>query len=277
MLNLNDSTKNLSKKWQLSNIRLLGTVPIFNNYIAIAYSAIYKIDVVLKILIADTHEPEVLKFFDGIGCVKLLDYDDKLKSFLLEHIKPGITLKSLFPLNDARATSIAAEIIKKLHKANVAIPTKPFKTVNHWLELLGTFQSNKIPHYLFQKAQKLSKELLNSEQKQYVLHGDLHHDNVLQYDDQWIAIDPKGVIGPLEYEFGRFIMNPIPDLLKQKNVKEIINNRVNIFSEIFVIEKQRLIDWVFVQAILSACWTEENKNETFFNYFIKFAEIVDDL
>ena len=278
---LTDSITVLSQKWELSNLRPLVHNSATNNYVSLAYSSIYSTDVVLKILLANTHEPEALELFNGNGCVKLLDYDPELRGFLLEHISPGTTLKTLFPVNDAQAAQITAEIIKKLHAKNLIPKVHSFKTVNQWLDLLNKFNSNKIPEHLLKKAQQLSETLLRLKQEQYMLHGDLHHENILRSSDEagvdWMAIDPKGVIGPLEYEVGRFIMNPIPDLLQQPNAQEIIKNRIDIFSEIFGFEKQRLSNWTFVQAVLSACWTEQGGSEEFFNYFVKFAEIMEKL
>lgn len=266
-----------SKKWELSNLRSLD-LP-FNNYIAIAFSANYNIDVVLKILLVDTHEIEALRLFNGHSCVKLLEYDLDKKGMLLEYIQPGITLKTLFPVNDSEAAKITAEIIKNLVVQNYS-QESVFKTVNQWLEVLHNLKSKRISEHLLKKAKRLAEQLLSAKQELYLLHGDLHHDNILQFSvgsDDWIAIDPKGVIGPLEYEVGRFIMNPFPDLLQHADAKEIIKTRIDIFSEIFGFEKQRLLDWVFVQAVLSACWTEQNKNEMFFNYFIKFAQTIESL
>lgn len=267
----------LCNKWQLANIRPLVQTSLTNNYVAVAYSAIYNCDVVLKILIADTHERQALELFNGNGCVKLLDYDDEQKGLLLEYITPGISLKTLFPVDDIKALEVTAQVIKKLQENNPITRASGFKTVNQWLDLLSKSKSKKIPAFLLHRAIKLSNELLSSKQESYLLHGDLHHENILRSCDGWIAIDPKGVIGPLEYEVGRFIMNPIPDLLKQQNAKEIIQTRVDKFSEIFDFEKQRLIDWVFVQAVLSACWVKEGGDDEFFEYFVKFARLVLDV
>ena len=42
-----------------------------------------------------------------------------------------------------------------------------------------------------------------------LLHGDLQHYNVLLDKDRgWVAIDPKGVVGELEYEVGALLRNP---------------------------------------------------------------------
>jgi len=273
---ITDVINYLSLKWKLNNLRPLESLFI-NNYVAIVYSEKYKTDVVLKILLANTHEPEALMLFNGNGCVRLFDYDSEVKGLLLEYIKPGISLKTLFPMDDNVAIEITAELIKKNACNNLLSKAIGFETVNQWLDLLYNFKSKKISSNLLKKAQQLSEKLLGLKQELYFLHGDLHHENILKSGNTWIVIDPKGVIGPLEYEIGRFIMNPIPDLLQQPDVKVIIKNRIDKFSKLFGFDKQHLVDWVFVQAVLSACWTEEGGSEVFFNYFIKFAETIENL
>lgn len=267
--------KQLSDRWQLSNIRPFVKMPPSNNYAAIAHSEKYKTDVVLKVLMANTNEPQALALFKGNGCVQLLDYDSHLNGLLLEYITPGTSLKSFFPANDAQAIAITADLIKKLQKNNPLSQAKNFKTIKQWLALLDKFQGKKIPEHLLKRARQLSEKLLRSNPKMYLLHGDLHHENILQKDRDWVAIDPQGVIGPLEYEVGRFIMNPIPDLLQQQNAKEIIKTRIDTFSEIFGFEEQNLIDWTFVHAVLSACWGEEDGGEM--DHFVQCAETMKDL
>jgi streptomycin 6-kinase len=265
-----------SKKWSLNNIRqfLSGST---NNYVAQAYSEIYKKDVVLKILMVNTHEPEALMLFNGNGCVKLLEYDPIIRCFLLEYVKPGTSLAELFPKEDNKAIEITANLITILHAQDLLNHANGFQTINQWLNLLYDFKSKKISSDILEKAQQLSKDLLGLKPKLYLLHGDLHHENILKNSNSWIAIDPKGVIGPLEYEVGRFIMNPIPHLLLQTDTKAIIKNRIDKFSNFFDFDKQELIDWTFVQAVLSACWTEQGGSEDFFNYFVKFAKTIESL
>jgi streptomycin 6-kinase len=276
MRDIDDIIQILCNTWKLK-IKSTITAPPANNYVGIAYSEKYQCDVILKILTADTHEPEALKVFNGNRCVKLLDYDKEAQGLLLEYIQPGTTLKSYFPKHDMQALKITADLIKKLHTTNHIDLAKAFKTVADWVALLSTYKSNRIPDSLIGKAWQLSQKLLSSHQELYLLHGDLHHENILNDGTQWVAIDPKGIVGPLEYEVGRFIMNPIPDLLEEEDAQDTIKDRIDGFSNIFGFDKQTIIEWLFVQAVLSACWTEEGGSEEFFNYFMKLARITESL
>jgi streptomycin 6-kinase len=97
-------------------------------------------------------------------------------------------------------------------------------------------------HYL-QKARLLRDDLLKTLDKEVLLHGDLHHDNILQNGDDWMVIDPKGMIGDPAFEIAAFIRNPIPELLTHKNALNIILERINRCSEILKFPKQKIINW----------------------------------
>ena len=91
-----------------------------------------------------------------------------------------------------------------------------------------------------------------------LLHGDLHHDNVL-FDAQrgWFAVDPKGVIGELEYEVGAALRNPIerPVLFSRPS---IIRRRVECFACELRLDATRVLSWAFAQAVLATIWLRED-------------------
>jgi streptomycin 6-kinase len=86
----------------------------------------------------------------------------------------------------------------------------------------------------------------------------LHHDNVL-FDQErgWLAIDPKDVIGELEYEVGAALRNPLErsDFFADSAV---IRRRVDTFSEALGLRAARILAWAFAQAVLSAVWAIED-------------------
>lgn len=105
-----------------------------------------------------------------------------------------------------------------------------------------------------------------------LLHGDLHHDNIMQtHDGEWIAIDPKGLIGEAAYEIGAFIRNPIPELLKY-NASTTIERRIKLFSEYLNMDEERIRQWSYIQAVLAACFAIEDNCS--WEEWIKCAELV---
>ena len=106
-----------------------------------------------------------------------------------------------------------------------------------------------------------------------MLHGDLHHDNILQNGDDWVVIDPKGVIGEPAYEVAAFIRNPMPELLTHENAQKIIHNRITRFAKILELSEHRVIGWCFVQAVLSLVWAiEDGCDDTYFKNLTEFFE-----
>lgn len=219
-------------------------------------------------------EAIALKTFNGNGCVRLLDFDIDKGALLLEQVSPGVSLKSLFPTHDDAAVIHTAQVMQQLHAQRV-IDTTAFPTIETWLRALRLTKNSLLPIKHLEQAQKLTTDLLFSQGPPVLLHGDLHHDNVLSSaNGEWLAIDPKGVIGEFAYEVGAFIRNPIPELLKQSDPSKIISSRLTLFADLLAINKQRLKDWSYVQAILAACWATEN--DGVWQQWLQCAELIDD-
>ncbi|MBV8660922.1 MAG: phosphotransferase [Candidatus Dependentiae bacterium] len=279
---MNNDLQKLSQQWLLSNVRSFRHIAMPNNYVVIAYSDQYKKDVVLKIGLKNVIDREIqtLHYFQDDGCVKLLqfnqEYSDVNSALLLEYVQPGNSLKDLFLQgNEEKSIEIFADIIKKMHAHPKKYEIRKIQTAEKRLNLLHTFKSQ---NYRLQKllpqAVALAAQLVATQGKEYLLHGDLHHENILQHGDVWVMIDPQGIIGELEYEVGAFIRNPLFELLDQPNLEQLILYRFECLSQLLNLDKQRIIDWSFVQAVLAGCFTEENKNEKGQNYFLTIAELI---
>jgi streptomycin 6-kinase len=108
-------------------------------------------------------------------------------------------------------------------------------------------------------ALRLHDELIASSAAPVVLHGDLHHWNILAAERApWLALDPKGVVGEPAYEIGALLRNPIHDIAHWPNARRVLARRVDQFAETLGFDRQRLIGWGIAQAVLSACWDLED-------------------
>jgi len=101
---------------------------------------------------------------------------------------------------------------------------------------------------------------------------------ILQNDNDWLVIDPKGVIGDPAYEVAAFIRNPMPELLNLDNSQKVIRNRVKRFVELLELPSQRILDWCFVQAVLAWVWAlEDGCDDTYFKnltiFFEKYTDV----
>lgn len=82
--------------------------------------------------------------------------------------------------------------------------------------------------------------------------------NVLFDSDRgWLAIDPKGVVGELEYEVGAVLRNPYehPELFAERST---IEKRVDRVARNLNLNATRILAWGFAQAVLSAVWAVED-------------------
>lgn len=256
----------LESAYGLSHLKILKNLTY--NYVLSGFQDLKP--VILKLSL-DSHslkqEALALKAFSGFGTVNVLVENSGM--LILERAVSGISLKSYFPEKDNEAVQITCESIKQLHKAK-KLGDHHFPHIKDWLMALNITLD--IPKDFVDKARRLRDELIATSTESILLHGDLHHDNILQNGNDWVVIDPKGVMGEQAYEIAAFIRNPIPELLAHNDVSSIINNRINQFAKILTLSRQRIIDWCYVQAVLAWAWTlEDNGNVT---YFKKLTELL---
>ena len=200
---------------------------------------------------------DMLRAFNGDGTVRV--YESEPGAVLLERLNPGNELVELIRRGeDNAATEILAEVIRQ---TSHHIPPDNCPTVLDWARGFDRYVQtgdSRVPQDLVIEAGEMYRRLANSQQRLMLLHGDLQHYNVL-FDSTrgWIAIDPKGILGELEYEVGAILRNPIeqPELFISTDV---IEQRLRILTNVLDLNYRRLLEWSFAQAILSAIWNIED-------------------
>lgn len=248
------------KKW---NIEVLPPFSLSYNYVTPAQRA-DGTRVVLKI--GFPKDPEVqseiraLKHFDGNGCVEILESDTENSVFLLEAIEPGIPLSALEA--DDQATKIIAQMMKRLLKP---LPKDHgFNSVGQWAKALDRYKQRfttrgPLPAKLIDQAQELFHCLIESSAAEVLVHGDLHHDNILKSAKHgWVAIDPKGIAAEPSYEVAAMIRNPYEKLKSVVDLKPILIRRIKILSQELNIQPERIQQWCIAQTVLSAVWNIES-------------------
>ena len=227
---------------------------------AIAFGKRDNLPVVLKVVKKPGDEwlsGEVLEAFDGNGVVRV--YEHTPGAVLLERLQPGHSLAEMsLSGDDEGATEILGEVIRRM-SANDIPRTCP--TVQDWGKGFARFiatRDNSIPGPLLKEAQQVFAGLCASQGNPRLLHGDLQHYNLLLDENRgWLAIDPKGVAGEIEYEVGAFLRNPIetPQLFVSPAT---IERRVEQLSAKLHLDPGRALAWGFAQAVLSAIWGVED-------------------
>ena len=91
-----------------------------------------------------------------------------------------------------------------------------------------------------------------------LLHGDLHHWNIISSQRQsWLALDPKGIVGEPIFEVGALLRNPVNKILFLPDLKDITMRRLEILTEILAFEREHMLKWSLAQAVLAAQWSFE--------------------
>ncbi len=209
-------------------------------------------------------EMEALAIYEGRGINRLIDCDQALNAMLLERLHPGKMLDSVG--NVREQSEIAAHILCDLH----AIPPPSNHTLPHFVDWLqGAFadarsceDSARARGYIEQipRVESMMEILMEPDEPQMLLHGDLHHWNILSDADRgWMAIDPKGVIGASCLDVGRFINNAMGfgEIAAEK--REILLEAVTIFSDALGENEERMFAGAFCDKIMGSSWGLQQK------------------
>ncbi|MCC8434605.1 aminoglycoside phosphotransferase family protein [Brevibacillus sp. M2.1A] len=206
-------------------------------------------------------ELAAIRGFAGRGMVQLLDADEEKGMMLLERIMPGETLDKLSS-EDERIQCLA-DVIKRMHTpiSRVGKLASRFPTIADWAvgleQIRPHFQGGTglIPEQMVEQAMQWYKKLLPTQKEPCLLHGDLHHENILRAErEPWLAIDPKGLIGETEYEVIPFLLNHLPE----DGLEEVMKQRVDGLTKALSLQKERVLAWAYCHSVLSAWWFIED-------------------
>ncbi len=205
-------------------------------------------------------EAAALAAFGGRGICRLLELDLDRGAMLLERLQPGTPLVAV--RDDEEATMAAAGVIENLWRP--APPEHAFPTVSGWSRgferLRRRFDggTGPMPEKLVGEAEALFVELLASEGEPLLLHGDLHHGNILSAGRApWLAVDPKGVVGEAAYETAALLHNPV-EALDGPDPRGLLERRLDVLSGELGLDRARIRAWGLAQAVLAAYWGLED-------------------
>jgi streptomycin 6-kinase len=211
-------------------------------------------------------EVEALNQFNGNGIARILDCDLDKGIIILECITPGEKLALI--QNDDAATTIICEIMKKLWMPvpdHCKLPTT-LEIENKFRNLcdlysggIGLFTKN----MLFETA-ALFKHMNSTIKQMYILHGDLHHYNILSSGEKsWIAIDPHGIVGEREYDAIQMFWTCLPP----QNMAEVIERRIQIMVNELKLNEERFLLWGICHSTYNLCGYIHNYGDTLKDIF----------
>lgn len=217
-------------------------------------------------------EMKALALYNGRGTARLIDASEELSAILMERVLPGTKLRDIS--NDLTRSRVRIELMDTLPIRVDANPGLP--VFGQWLDhAFAGFRASPAPDSEFLQFVEWAETLYNHFRRQdrqdYVLHGDLHHENIL-YDDSrgWLAIDPKGVVGPKIMEVGRYLHNFIADEIADvtsveeaspEAIQQVLEERFTACSELPGVSRRDLVAATWVDLILSTTWSMNSNHD----------------
>ena len=191
----------------------------------------------------------LMVWWNGEGAAMVLEQEGE--ALLLEKAEGDRSLARMSSEGcDDEASVILCEAVRKLHAPRSTAPPKMLAPLPIWFRQLDP-AATRVGGVLLKSA-AAARAMLATSRDACVLHGDIHHDNVLDFGARgWLAIDPKGLHGERTFDYLNLFCNPWPwakSLGRLRRQLRIVSDHANL-------DPARLLQWVLAYAGLSAAWT----------------------
>jgi streptomycin 6-kinase len=155
---------------------------------------------------------------------------------------------------------IYTQVVKSLSAPALSI--SEFTHVNEWCDTIDRIDNRQIDQSFVDCVRKLRSFLLSSAEHEYICHGDLHLENIIQHGEKWLAIDPKGIIGEMAFEAAAFNLISKDEMRDIHTVSKKMHDRILELSTALDLSYQRLLCWVFLRVIIAAQWFIEDSGDS---------------
>jgi len=192
----------------------------------------------------------IMAWWDGQGAAPVLAAQDEA---LLMLRAPGDTLaQKVRAGQDEAATAILCQVVARLHAPRGSAPP----TAPPLERLFDALIQSADPSLA--RARDVATGLLETPRDAVLLHGDIHHGNVLDFGARgWLAIDPWGLMGERAYDYANIFPNP--DLASV--TPDRFAARLAQIARAADLEPARLRAWAHAHAGLSAAWHAQDGSD----------------
>jgi streptomycin 6-kinase len=190
----------------------------------------------------------LMAWWDGDGAARVLAYDDH--ALLLERATGSRRLAAMVAAgSDDEASRILCAVAGRLHAPRRGRPPE-LVPLSRWFEALAPAARSQ--GGLLAEADAAARDLLADPREPVVLHGDIHHGNVVDAGAHgWVAIDPKGLWGERTFDFVNILRNPDATTALAPGR---FNRQVEVLTVAASLERRRLLEWTLAFTGLSAAW-----------------------
>ena len=208
-----------------------------------------EVPAILKIALLDEERIGglLMQWWGGCGAARVMARDEN--AILMERAVAGASLADVARNRDDDASRIICTVLAQLHTPRGQAPAA-LVALTEWCEPLRA--AAKARGGLFGIAASAASHLLSGQQEIVVLHGDMHHRNVLDFGPRgWLGIDPKGLIGERGFDYANIFCNPDAEMA---TMPCRLSRQVRVVAEAAHLERHRLLMWIVAWAGLSAAF-----------------------
>jgi streptomycin 6-kinase len=158
---------------------------------------------------------------------------------------------------DAEASRILCAVADRLHAERPGGPPECLIPLERWFRALTPAAS--AHGGVLASSLRTAQALFAEPQEPCVLHGDLHHANVLDGEALgWLAIDPKGLFGERAYDYANILCNPDgPTALAPGRLAA----QAAVIAEAARLPIGRVFAWAHAHAGVSAAWCMQDGHD----------------
>ena len=197
----------------------------------------------------------------GEGAVQLLGRDGH--SMLLEYAGDTLLSAVLDQESDNAATAIAAEVMTRLFSpSSHSFPSELQPLRERYASLFKKAATDRDAGHasIYVDAAAIADRLLDDPHDVRPLHGDLHHENILQGPRGWLTIDPKGILGDPGFDAANMFYNA-PGHDEICSDPQRIAHMAEVFAKTLSQTPSAILDHAFAWGCLSSSWHHEDENE----------------
>ena len=206
---------------------------------------------ILKITTAD-HEiagGALMAWLAGDGAARVLEREGG--ALLLERLPATRSLADMARAGgDDEASRIICAVGDKLHAPRPGPPPETLIPLARWFRALAPAAA--AHGGVFGVSLAAAQALMAEPRDVVVLHGDLHHENVIDGGERgWLIIDPKGLLGERAYEYATTLCNPDAALALKPGR---LARQIDVIADAARLDPRRLLHWTLAHAAISAAW-----------------------
>lgn len=195
---------------------------------------------------------ELMKWWAGDGAARVLAFDGS--TLVLERAEGPRSLAAMArDGRDDEASRILCEVAARLHAGTHRPAPPPTVHLRQWFAPLIDGPARDEGDGVLRQAAAAARALLDAPQDEVVLHGDLHHENVLDAGSArgWVAIDPKRLSGERGFDFANIFRDPDHQVATRPGR---LARQSHVIAEAAGLDRMRLLRWTMAFASLSAVW-----------------------